>query len=87
MKKQTVTQSGNQKSPDARPAPGERTEKDADDLVHSQAQEEPLAIGEDDPDDKVHRPYTRRPGDRKEDSLEDPDDLVHEQPANGDQDL
>ena len=52
-----------------------KTEKDADDLVHSQ-QEEPPAAGED-LDDITHRSYKPRPGNIKTNDMEDPDDLVH----------
>jgi hypothetical protein len=75
MKKRPVT-NDNKKSTDPKLPPKERIEKDADDLAHEKDEEEPTEIGEADPDDIVHRSYKpRAAGD--EDSLEDPDDLVH----------
>lgn len=75
MKKRPV--SDNNKKPAGPKLPvKERVEKDADDLAHEREEDEPREIGEEDPDDIVHRSY--KPGTaNKKDSLEDPDDLVH----------
>jgi len=59
----------------SKPSLKEKTEKDQDDLVHSQ-QEEPPAEGED-IDDITHRSHKPRPGNINTSDLEDPDDLVH----------
>lgn len=56
--------------------PKARTEKDIDDLVHSQEGEIPKDLGEADPDDLVHQPSKKIQGNVDE-SLADPDDLVH----------
>jgi hypothetical protein len=61
----------------SKPLPGGRTEKDADDLVHSQQEELPTAAGEEDLDDLAHRPHKPRPDSLNESKLEDLDDLVH----------
>jgi hypothetical protein len=59
------------------PLPGERIEKDADDLLHSQQEEPPSETTEEDLDDLVHRPYKPRPESINESKQEDLDDLVH----------
>ena len=82
MKKHPISDIGMKKPANAGKAKGE-TEKDADDLVHSQQQEEPTEIGDDDPDDIVHRPQPRH-GSEKRDGLEDPDDLAHRYPTEDD---
>ena len=79
MKKQAISNIGMKKTANAGKAKG-ATEKDPDDLVHSQQQEEPTEIGDDDPDDVVHRPQPRH-GNEKRDGLEDPDDLAHRYPT------
>ncbi len=76
MKKYPISDNSKKEPVNAGQAKG-RTEKDADDLVHSQQQEETTEIGEDDPDDIVHRPYQPRRSNEKQDGLEDPDDLAH----------
>lgn len=79
MKKQTINKTDTKKS-SPKPTPKQRTEKDADDLVHSQEPESvPEAeTSEEDLDDMVHRPKPRAGGlIDTEDSLEDPDDLIH----------
>lgn len=78
MKKQPVT-TDDKKSTGPKLPPKERTVKDADDLAHEIEEEEPTEIGEADPDDIVHRSYKRNSA-NKEDSLEDPDDLIHGHP-------
>ena len=60
-----------------KPLPKARTEKDADDLVHSQQEELPKEAGEEDLDELVHRPQKPKPGSLNESKLEDPDDLAH----------
>ena len=78
MKKRPVT-NANKKLTGHKLPPKERIEKDADDLAHEREEEDPTEIGEEDPDDLVHRSY--KPGTaNKEDNLEDPDDLVHGYP-------
>jgi hypothetical protein len=75
MKKRPVS-NDNKKPAGPTLPPKERVEKDADDLAHEREEEEPTEIGEEDPDDIVHRFY--KPGAaNKNDSIEDPDDLVH----------
>jgi hypothetical protein len=73
-----MKKNSNQKSTGS--VPRVRTEKDPDDLIHSQEQEERSTIGEEDPDDIVHRQYKPKPDKIKEERLEDPDDLVHGYP-------
>ena len=63
------------KKKDSKPPVKGKTEKDPDDLVHSQ-KEEPPAEGED-LDDITHRSYKPQPGNIKTNDMEDPDDLVH----------
>lgn len=70
----------------SKPLPGERTEKDADDLVHSQQEEPPTEAGEEDLDDLAHRPHKPRPDNLNESKLEDPDDLVHRYQENDEDD-
>lgn len=65
-------------------APRPITEKDADDLVHSQEQEPPLHINEEDPDDIIHRSYQQQSDSINNNDLEDPDDRVHRQPPEDD---
>jgi hypothetical protein len=61
-----------------KPLPDAKTEKDADDLIHSQQNELPKeAAGEEDLDDLVHRPQKPKPGSLNESEQEDPDDLAH----------
>ena len=60
-----------------KPLPGARTEKDADDLIHSQQEELPKEAGEEDLDDLVHQPHKPKPDSLNESKLEDPDDLAH----------
>lgn len=60
-----------------KPLPGARTEKDADDLIHSQQEELPKEAGEEDLDDLVHRPRKPQSDSLNESKLEDPDDLAH----------
>lgn len=86
MKKQPIPKTDIKKS-SPKLTPKQRIEKDADDLVHSQEQEElPEAeTGEEDPDDIVHRPKPRPDTKNTEDSLEDPDDLVHGYPEEEDE--
>jgi hypothetical protein len=63
-----------------KPSPASRTEKDADDLAHSQQEELPKEAGqEEDLDDLVHRPPKPQPGSLNESKMEDPDDLIHRQ--------
>ena len=78
MKKQPIPKTDTKKS-SPKLTPKKRIEKDADDLVHSQEQEElPEAeTGEEDLDDIVHRPKPRAGTIDTEESLQDPDDLVH----------
>jgi len=79
MKKQPIPKTDTKRS-SPKLTPKQRIEKDADDLVHSQEQEElPEAeTGEEDPDDIVHRLNKPLPGTKKdEDNMEDPDDLIH----------
>jgi hypothetical protein len=75
MKKQLYKKQN--KRTGSKPLPGARTEKDADDLVHSKQEKLPTEAGEEDLDDLVHRPHEPRPGSLNESKLEDPDDLVH----------
>jgi hypothetical protein len=77
MKKQHRTSNEKNKGVSSNPLPKARTEKDPDDLVHSQPEELPLNAGEEDPDDLVHRPSKSRPGNKNESGMEDPDDLAH----------
>lgn len=72
MKKKTST--GKTSEP-GKAAKG-RIEKDIDDLVHSEEDKIPTELGEQDPDDLVHRPPKPKTGNIDE-SLADPDDLVH----------
>lgn len=60
-----------------------RTEKDADDLVHSMEDINPALKPGEDPDDAVHDPSKIKdtPND-----LSDPDDLVHQQGDQHDED-
>jgi hypothetical protein len=58
-----------------KPLPGARTEKDADDLVHSHEEEPPTEAGEEDLDDLIHRPH--KPDSVNKSKQEDPDDLTH----------
>src|SRR5687768_4469730 len=58
-----------------KPLPGARTEKDADDLLHSKQEELPKEAGEEDLDDLVHQPHKTQPDSQNESKLEDPDDL------------
>lgn len=60
-----------------KPLPEARTEKDADELAHSQQEELPREAGEEDLDDLVHRPRKLRPDSLNESKMEDPDDLAH----------
>ena len=78
MKKQAINQTNTKKS-SPKPTPKQRTEKDADDLVHSQEPETvPEAeTSEEDFDDMVHRPKPRAGSIDTEDNLKDPDDLIH----------
>jgi len=59
------------------PLPKAKTEKDADDLAHSQLEELPKEAGEEDLDELVHRPQKPKPGSLNESKEEDPDDLSH----------
>jgi hypothetical protein len=77
MKKQHGDHNEKNKRVGSKPLPKERTEKDPDDLVHSQPEELPLNAGEEDPDDLVHRPSKPRPGNKNESGMEDLDDLAH----------
>lgn len=56
-----------------------KTEKDADELVHSKIEKKPTEKGEEDADDIAHRQYKSAPD---ADSMADPDDLVHEESNN-----
>ena len=76
MKKKPDSKAG--KKSDIPVQPKKSTEKDADDLVHEENDEQPTDAGEKDLDDIVHRPYKTNAA-KKEDSLEDPDHLVHDQ--------
>jgi hypothetical protein len=60
-----------------KPLPEARTEKDADDLAHSQLEKLPQEAGEEDLDDLIHRPPKPKPGSLNESKQEDPDDLAH----------
>jgi hypothetical protein len=61
-----------------KPLPPERTEKDADDLAHSQQEELPKEAGEEDLDDLVHEHHKPKPDSLNESKPEeDPDDLAH----------
>jgi hypothetical protein len=60
-----------------KPAAGARTEKDADDLAHSQEEELPTKAGEEDLDDLIHRPHKQQPDSINKSKQEDPDDLTH----------
>lgn len=60
-----------------KPLPAARTEKDADDELHSKEEEPIKDAGEEDLDDLVHRPHKARPDSLNESKMEDPDDLVH----------
>ena len=78
MKKQATNKPDTKKySPEL--TPKQRTEKDADDLVHSKEQEmfSEAETSEEDLDDMVHRPKPRADTIDKEDNLEDMDDLIH----------
>ena len=55
-----------------------RTEKDPDDLVHSEETSQPIENPEEDPDDAVHRKDRLQ---ENKSSLADPDDLVHDDSA------
>jgi hypothetical protein len=68
-----------------KPLPVIRTEKDADDLVHSQQEELPREAGEKDLDDLIHQPQLRS-DELNENQLEDIDDLVHRYPEEDDED-
>jgi hypothetical protein len=77
MKKQAINKTDTKKS-SPKPTPKQRTEKDADDLVHSQEPGTGAAeTSEEDLDDMVHRPKPHAGIIDTEDSLEDPDDLIH----------
>jgi hypothetical protein len=56
-----------------------KTEKDADELVHSKIEKKPTEKGEEDADDIAHRQYKSAPD---ANSMADPDDLVHEESNN-----
>ena len=86
MKKQAINKTNTKKS-SPRSTPRQRTEKDADDLVHSQEPEKiPEAeTGEEDLDDIVHRPKPRAGAVNTEEGLGDPDDLVHGYPEEEDE--
>jgi len=76
MKKKTVSNNG---KPNRSKSGIGRTEKDLDDLVHSDENEKTTEQNEEDPDDAVHRvqksgsSQINQPGS----NMEDPDDLVH----------
>ncbi len=78
MKKQAIN-NPDTKISSPKLTPKQRTEKDADEMMHSQEPETlPEAeTGEEDLDDIVHRPKPRAGTIDTEDSLQDPDDLVH----------
>ncbi len=78
MKKQAINKPDTKIS-SPKLTPKQRTEKDADELMHSQEPEKlPEAeTGEEDLDDIVHRPKPRAGTIDTEESLQDPDDLVH----------
>jgi len=75
MKKQLATKKN--KPTGQKPLPEARTEKDADDLAHSQPEKLPKEAGEEDLDDLIHRPPKPKPGSLNENQQEDPDDLAH----------
>lgn len=54
-----------------------KIEKDPDDLAHEESHEQPTDAREKDLDDVVHGSYKTRAV-KDKDSLEDPDDLVHD---------
>lgn len=60
-----------------KPSSGARTEKDADELVHSQEEKLPTEAGEEDLDDLIHQPHNQQPGSVNKSKQEDPDDLTH----------
>jgi hypothetical protein len=79
-----MKKNSNHKSTESSAAPKVRTEKDPDDLIHSQEQEESSITGNEDPDDVVHQHYKPKSDKIKEERLEDPDDLVHGYPEDED---
>lgn len=78
MKKQSPNRNKKSTGTSSKPLPGSGTEKDADDLVHSQKEKETTELGEGDPDDMVHRSYRSGTDSTKENNLQDPDDRSHE---------
>lgn len=86
MKKHAVNKTDIKKS-SPKLTPKQRTEKDADELMHSPEPETlPAAeTGEEDIDDMIHRPKPRTGTKDTEDSLQDPDDLVHDYPEEEDE--
>ena len=65
------------KSTEVKPLPRERTEKDADEELHSQQEQLPKEAGNEDLDDLFHRPYKPSPDSINKSKEEDPDDLAH----------
>ena len=61
-----------------KPAHAQETDRDADDMVHSQKLKDTTELGEADPDDVLHRSYRPGTGSAKENNLQDPDDRSHE---------
>jgi len=78
MKKKVVAPNDNKMSTGTPATFKGRIEKDIDDLVHSHEEEISGEQNEFDPDDRVHQPDRSKPGQIDQDSLEDPDDLVHD---------
>jgi len=73
----TMKKTKKNKPPKQQLSPGVRTEKDADDQVHSQEEELPTEAGEEELDDLIHRPHKQQTDSMNKSKLEDPDDLAH----------
>ena len=82
MRKKLVHPASNKQSVDVNATSRGRTERDLDEQVHSEEMEKDGSQNAEDPDDRVHKPAKRKPEAlNAEDNPKDPDDLVHE---NGD---
>ena len=79
MKKNVVVPNDKKMSTGTTAAFKGRTEKDIDDLVHSDGDVQFSEQNEEDPDDRVHQPDRSKSRLTEQDNnLEDPDDLVHD---------
>ena len=79
MKKKVVVPNDKKMSSGTTAAFKGRSERDIDDLVHSEEEKVFSEQNEFDPDDRVHQPRRSNPGlPDQQDNLEDPDDLVHD---------